>query len=202
MKDRLSEKYQEAYRFATERHSGQMRKTAPIPYIVHIYEVTQILREENADEETLIGAILHDTVEDTGTSLQEIREKFGDRVAVLVDYVSENKKLPYVERKREHNQRLAHAPIRAKMIKCADCLSNLRSLYLDIKYYGNPWKCFNSSKENIMVHYYNSIKAFSELKNTKMYKALVGYFKKTFLQEATESRDRVSDLDRDEDENY
>ena len=90
----MTEKYFEAIRFATEKHKNQIRKIAPFPYMVHIYEVVQILRENGADEETLIGAILHDTVEDTGTSLDEIRERFGDNIATLVDYVTENKKMP------------------------------------------------------------------------------------------------------------
>ena len=193
----MTEKYFEAIRFATEKHKNQIRKIAPFPYMVHIYEVVQILRENGADEETLIGAILHDTVEDTGTSLDEIRERFGDNIATLVDYVTENKKMPYVERKHEHAQRLARGPVKAKMIKCADSLSNLRAIYLDEKYMGEEmWNAFNSSKENIQTHYYYSIKAFEEVKDTKMYKELVKYFKLTFVNRKND-KDKESDRETD-----
>lgn len=193
----MSEKYFEAIRFASEKHKNQIRKLAPFPYMVHIYEVVQILRENGADEETLIGAVLHDTVEDTGTSLDEIREKFGDNVATLVSYVTEDKSMPYVERKHEHAQRLAKGPVQAKMIKCADSLSNLRAIYLDEKYMGeNIWNAFNSSKENIQTHYYDSIKAFKEVKDTKMYKELVKYFKLTFLEnKKTGSKENFDEID-------
>ena len=182
----MTEKFNEAIVFASERHARQKRKVAPFPYIVHIYEVMQILRENGADEDTLIGGILHDTVEDTGTSLAEIEGLFGKKVATLVSYVSEIKSLPYVERKEEHAKRLANGPIEAKMIKCADCLSNLRSLYFDLKYMGREiWNNFNSTKDNIAQHYYHSIKIFSPLKHTQMYKELTKYFRQVFLEKRT-----------------
>ncbi len=196
----MTEKYNEAIIFASQRHENQKRKNSPFPYIVHLYEVSQILRENGADEETLIGGVLHDTVEDTGTTLDEIRERFGDEVATLVDYVTEIKSLPYVERKYEHAQRMAGAPIKAKMIKCADCLSNLKSIYLDCKYQGESvWSAFNSTKENIADHYYNSIKAFKEISYTKMYKELVKYFKLTFLEKFDTKEDEENKFDERDD---
>lgn len=178
--NKLSENYALAYAFATERHAKQFRKGVKVPYIVHIYEVAQYLRESGADEETIIAGILHDTVEDTGTKLEEIKEKFGDKVAMLVDYCTEIKSMPYLERKREHDNRLAHAPKDAKLIKCADCLSNLRSLYLDTLYNDEIWKVFNSTRENIKTHYKWSIEAFSELQGLKIYQDLKNYFDLTF----------------------
>lgn len=176
----MTEKYFEAVKFACDRHKNQTRKITPFPYIVHIYETLQILRENGADEETLIGGILHDTVEDTGTSLEEIKELFGERVATLVDFVTEKKSMPYVERKMEHSNRLAKGPVEAKMIKCADSLSNLRAIYLDCKSLGDIWGKFNSNKENIKEHYRHSIEVFKELENTDMYKQLVKFYNLVF----------------------
>ena len=105
--------------------------------------------------------------------------------------------MPYVERKHEHAQRLARGPVKAKMIKCADSLSNLRAIYLDEKYMGEEmWNAFNSSKENIQTHYYDSIKAFEEVKDTKMYKELVKYFKLTFVNRKND-KDKESDRETD-----
>ena len=138
-----------AIQFACEKHSAQKRKGAPWPYIVHIYDVAQILQENNVDIDTLIAGILHDTVEDTGTTLDEICSMFGYRVASFVDILSENKALPYAKRKAVQAERIKNAPKEAKMVKCADCLSNIKSIYFDEKRGEDIWNKFNSTKDNI-----------------------------------------------------
>jgi hypothetical protein len=119
--------------FATEAHGTQMRKSLPpLPYISHPLGVALLLQTIGGvtDVDTIVGAILHDVVEDTSVPLSTIRERFGDNVASLVAHVTDDKSLRKDERKR---LQIVHAsdpttPIGAKLIKLADKLHNLRSL--------------------------------------------------------------------------
>ena len=122
-----------AITFATERHSGQVRKSTTIPYILHPLEVLQILYSMRADTDLLIAGVLHDTVEDTDTTLDEIREIFGDDVAELVASNSEDKSKTWDERKQHTITELAKADNRVKMLVLADKLSNIRSIVYDYK---------------------------------------------------------------------
>lgn len=177
---KMTENYFEAIEFARQKHEGQMRKIDKFPYIVHLYEVKEILMENNASEDEIIAGVLHDTVEDTDTTIEEIRKHFGDKIATLVDYLSEKKSMPYVERKAEHAKRLSVAPIEAKRVKCADCIANLRSIYQNIQYGIEVWSHFNSTKDNVETHYRHSIEAFKELSGTNLYNELIKYYKLVF----------------------
>ena len=99
---KMSDKFNDVIDFVVTKHSKQKRKVMPFPYIVHVYEVFQILREEGCDELTLKVGLLHDVVEDTDATLDEVKMKFGDEVAKLVNDLTEIKSLPYIERKAEH----------------------------------------------------------------------------------------------------
>ena len=79
-----SERVKKAIEFAKKAHEGQLRKTGE-PYIVHPLAVKKILEEWGMDEDTIIAGLLHDTVEDTSISLDEVRQEFGESVAFLVD---------------------------------------------------------------------------------------------------------------------
>ena len=70
--------------FAVNAHRGQFRKGSDTPYILHPMEAAAIVGTMTADDEVLAAAVLHDTVEDTGTTIEQIREQFGERVAALV----------------------------------------------------------------------------------------------------------------------
>lgn len=78
--------------FAVNAHRGQFRKGSDTPYILHPMEAAAIVGTMTADDEVLAAAVLHDTVEDTGTTTEQIREQFGERVAALVSAESENKR--------------------------------------------------------------------------------------------------------------
>ena len=171
----------QAITYATMKHSKQFRKGTSIPYIVHPIEVMQILRDNGATQLEQIAGVLHDTIEDTDATYDEIKLLFGDEVADMVAIESEHKGLPYKERKYEHMMRVSKSSKSAKMVNCADKLSNLRSIYIDLKTNGEgTWNKFNASKEDIMWYYGLSIKVFEELSNTKMYKELVIYYDKVF----------------------
>lgn len=170
-----------AFIFASEKHKNQFRKGTKIPYIVHLYEVYNFLREENADLDTIVAGILHDTIEDTDATYQEINDLFGSNVANIVNSESEDKKLPYRERKALHMNHLKNCDENIKLINCADKLSNLRSIYLDIKYFSDSiFNRFNGSKEDIKFYYALALDALESLKERNIYKSLKIYFNLVF----------------------
>ena len=118
--------------FAAEKHKNQRRKNKnKTPYINHPLKVAQYISEAGVqDVEIWIGAILHDTVEDTDATLEEIESLFGDRVRNLVDEVSDDKSLSKATRKRLQISHAADISYGAKIIKMADKLHNLSS-FLD-----------------------------------------------------------------------
>lgn len=116
--------------FAAERHRNQRRKgTRGAPYINHPLAVAECLVTAGIDDpDVLAAALLHDTVEDTDTSLGELEQLFGPRVASIVAEVTDDKSLPKAERKR---QQILKAPAKsreAKLVKLADKICNLRDL--------------------------------------------------------------------------
>ncbi|XP_063678179.1 guanosine-3',5'-bis(diphosphate) 3'-pyrophosphohydrolase MESH1-like [Bolinopsis microptera] len=120
-----------AINFACVKHTDQRRKdAAKTPYINHPVGVMHILCEEAGitDIPTLMAAVLHDTVEDTDTSTQEILEAFGEEVAGIVKEVTDDKNLPKAERKRLQVVNAPHKSEKAKLVKLADKLYNLRDL--------------------------------------------------------------------------
>ena len=120
-----------AYHFAAVRHVDQRRKGLRAePYVNHLTEVADLVARatDAAELDTLIAAVLHDTVEDTGVTLAEIDEQFGSGVAALVAEVTDDKSLPKAERKRLQVEHAPHASRGAKLIKLADKTANLRAL--------------------------------------------------------------------------
>ncbi len=120
-----------ALKFSAERHRDQRRKdAASTPYINHPIEVAELLWREGGvrDIEVVIGALLHDIIEDTKTDPEEIARLFGDGVASLVLEVSDDKKLPKSERKKLQIQHAPHLSMSAKLIKIADKICNVRDV--------------------------------------------------------------------------
>jgi (p)ppGpp synthase/HD superfamily hydrolase len=120
-----------AYHFAAGRHVDQRRKgEAAEPYMNHLTEVAELVAQATraTDPEIIIAAVLHDTVEDTETTLDDLRGRFGERVAGLVAEVTDDKSLPKQARKDLQVEHAAHASRGAQIIKLADKTSNLRSL--------------------------------------------------------------------------
>ncbi|XP_036590486.1 guanosine-3',5'-bis(diphosphate) 3'-pyrophosphohydrolase MESH1 [Trichosurus vulpecula] len=121
----------EAADFAARKHRKQRRKDPEeTPYINHPIGVARILTHEAGvtDVVVLQAALLHDTVEDTDTTLEEVEEHFGAEVRRIVDEVTDNKELPKLERKRLQVENASHSSRGAKLVKLADKLYNLRDL--------------------------------------------------------------------------
>ncbi|HLY08403.1 MAG TPA: HD domain-containing protein [Planctomycetota bacterium] len=114
--------------FATWKHRHQFRRDGVTPYINHPRGVMLILREEFgvSDVDTLAAGLLHDTIEDTATDYDEIRERFGRKVADLVAVLTKDKRLPEEKRERAYFAQLARAPLPARLCKVADSLYNVR----------------------------------------------------------------------------
>lgn len=125
---RLVEK---ALAFATEAHEGQVRKYTGVPYIVHPIEVMEIVKTVSDDAAMHAAALLHDVVEDTDVTIQDIQREFGEDVAKLVDDLTDVSKPEDGNRKTRKALDRAHsamASARAQTIKLADLISNGRDI--------------------------------------------------------------------------
>lgn len=123
-----------ALAFAADRHRDQRRKgRTREPYINHPIRVAQLLWEVGGvrDTVTLIAALLHDVLEDTATTPEEVEVRFGREVLVLVQEVTDDKSLPKADRKRLQIEHAPHLSPRAKVIKLADKIHNVQDLSLN-----------------------------------------------------------------------
>ena len=141
-----------AYEFAAKKHAEQKRRSGE-PYIIHPTQVANILARMKMDEETLAAAFLHDVVEDTDTTLQQLKEMFGAKVAMLVDGVTKLGKIEYIskeERQIENYRKMFLAmaqDIRVVIIKLADRLHNMRTMkYMPVH------KQHSISKETLEIY--------------------------------------------------
>lgn len=149
-----------AIEFAAVKHKDQRRKGSNVPYIVHPIEVMLLLSECGCSSECIAAGILHDTLEDTETTLEELNELFGSHVADLVAAESEDKSKSWQERKKATIERLFSASDEVKMICLADKLSNLQSMVSDYAKKGDEiWSVFNADKEHIEWYYRGIINA-------------------------------------------
>ncbi len=120
-----------AARFSAEKHRDQRRKDSHAsPYINHPLQVAETLASVGGVEDVslLVAALLHDTVEDTGTRPEEIEAEFGAEVLFLVMEVTDDKSLPKPERKRLQVEHAPHKSHRAKLLKLADKICNVNDI--------------------------------------------------------------------------
>ena len=155
----------EAIAFAVKAHDGMRRKKSDAPYILHPMEAAVIVGTTTDDQNLIAAAALHDVVEDAGITLEEIKEKFGQRVWELVRSETEDKReeLPPAQtwriRKEESLAVLKNAEdIAVLMVWLGDKLANMRSIYRDFKVEGvQMWQRFNQKDVNEQAWYYRSI---------------------------------------------
>ena len=181
--------------FATEAHRGAFRKGTQIPYILHPLEAAAIAATITVDHEVLAAAVLHDVIEDTAVTEEELLEVFGSRVAELVCAESENKRadLPAGDtwriRKKETLDALLEEDRReVKILVLADKLSNIRSIHRDFRALGEAlWERFNMKDPDQIGWYYRSIGEAleSELGETLAWKEYRGLVEETFGGEAS-----------------
>ena len=121
----------DAAAFAADRHRNQRRKDADAtPYINHPLTLAHVLIAEGGvhDVRTIVAAILHDTIEDTQTTAEEIAQRFGRKVASIVQEVTDDKNLAKAERKAMQIEHAPHLSWRARAVKLADKICNLRDV--------------------------------------------------------------------------
>ena len=118
-----------AKRFAYEKHKGQKRKDGITSYTDHLEGVVHRLKNIGiTEEDTICAAWLHDVLEKTDATLEEVIQKFGKKVATLVLSLSKNYELSKKEMETQYIQQLKDAPLEAKIIKLCDISSNLKNL--------------------------------------------------------------------------
>ena len=160
--------------FAVKAHAGTERRGKGFPYIVHPMEAVEIVATITPDQELLAAAALHDVVEDTDVSADELRREFGDRIAALVvaesdvfeDGVSEEDS--WHARKKAAIDRLARAPHDAKIVALGDKLSNMRAIARDYAAQGDAlWNIFHAKDpKDHEWHYRGLADALRELQDT------------------------------------
>lgn len=135
---------QRALKFATEAHADQVRRYDGRPYIYHPIAVSEIVRTFGGSQEMIAAALLHDTVEDTPATLDDIRREFGDKVHDLVEWLTDVSKATdgnRAVRKQIDLEHIAKAPADAQTIKLADIIDNARSIRQDDP---NFWKVYRA----------------------------------------------------------
>ena len=160
----------EAIIFAAKAHDGMRRRKSEVPYVVHPLEVAAIVGTMTDKQEVIAAGLLHDVVEDAGIAMEEIGERFGERVMELVASETENKRedLPPEEtwriRKEESIQKLSQTDdIDVLILWIGDKLSNIRAIYRDFLIEGNAlWNKFHQSDTKAQAWYYRSILKYTE----------------------------------------
>jgi len=127
-------KIEQAIKAAALLHGDQLRKgSVPLPYVTHLVAVMMILRDYTNEEDILVAALLHDTLEDTDYTEKELEEDFGKKVMKLVKTVSEPErngehKLNWLQSRKQYATQLKNGPVEAVMIAAADKIHNFRSV--------------------------------------------------------------------------
>lgn len=130
----IKERIMQAYQFAKEKHTGQKRRLTGLEYFTHPKGVARLVESHGGTEDMIIAALLHDTIEDTGTSYEEIKEKFGVNVANLVREVTDTKEERGTMKKQEYViHKMGKMSPQALTIKLCDILHNLTFLHDDVK---------------------------------------------------------------------
>ncbi len=150
---------EKALRYASLRHREQRRRGSGVPYFQHVAAVGMILDRQGFVEDVVIAGVLHDVVEDTDASLNDVSARFGPEVADLVATLSERKrdeqgqKRPWIDRKTEHLEVLDRASIEARAITLADKLHNLTSILQDLHEGRRIWDSFHADRRQVLWYY-------------------------------------------------
>jgi len=174
--------------FAVRAHAGTERRGKGFPYIVHPLEAVEIVATMTRDQELLAAAALHDTVEDTDVTIEQIRAEFGDRIASLVASESDtfeagvSEEQSWHARKQAAIDRLARASHDAKIVALGDKLSNMRAIARDYARQGDAlWSLFHAKDpKNHEWHYLGLAASLSELRDTFAYREFEQLIRQVF----------------------
>ena len=180
--------FDRAVLFAVRAHSGTERRGKGFPYIIHLMEAVEIVATITPDQDLLSAAILHDTVEDTDVTLEDLRREFGQRIAAIVEAESdvrqegESDEESWHRRKQEAIDRLSSAPLEAKIVAMGDKLSNMRAIARDYALQGDSlWELFHvKEKSEHEWHYRGLAAALDDLEPTPAYQEFIQLIEQVF----------------------
>ena len=174
--------------FAVKAHAGTERRGKGFPYIINPMEAMEIVATMTTDQEILAATALHDTVEDTDVTIEDLRLEFGDRIASLVAQESEEKpegmsdEESWHDRKQAAIDRLAKASHDAKIVALGDKLSNIRAIARDYAEMGDAlWERFHSKvPKDHEWHYRGLADSLRELQDTAAFQEFESLINKVF----------------------
>lgn len=180
--------FNKAVDFAIKAHDGMVRKGHGSPYAIHLFECVSIAETMTNNIDVLCACLLHDTVEDTCVTLDEIKTKFNDNIAYLVDVESEldvpnlTKEQSWKIRRQNAIEKISSANRDAKMVALSDKLSNIRAISRDYSLRGEDfWNIFhNNNKCDHKWYYKGLVGALAELKDTFAYQEFSSLVDKVF----------------------
>jgi (p)ppGpp synthase/HD superfamily hydrolase len=144
----MNELIQKGEIFATKAHNGQTRKTSGAPYIGHPFLVAKILQGAGMPPKVIVAGLLHDTVEDTDITIEDIQKEFGDEIAALVAYNTEEKEHSWEERKEHTIEQLKTGTLHQKALVVSDKYANLLELIRNYSELGDAiWNSFKRGKQ-------------------------------------------------------
>ena len=156
---------EKALRVAAFHHQGQVRKGGHLPYIVHPTSVAMILAQNGYEDDLLAAALLHDVLEDTNCTADQLREAFPTHIVEWVIHLSEIKhdaqgvKIPWKQRKEMHLERIRESDWQVRAVKLADKIHNMQSIVFDLANNINAWSVFSAPPEEVVWYYRQALDA-------------------------------------------
>lgn len=174
----LSSRFDDALHYAHDAHRRQTRKGNGAPYIGHLLGVASIVIDDGGTEDEAIGALLHDAAEDQGgrQRLEEIRARFGDPVAKIVEDCTDSwdtPKRPWIERKRAYVEHARSLPAPSLRVAAADKVHNAYAILRDLRNTGDQvWARFNAPADDVVEYYEDLVRAFRQSGGGKLVEEL------------------------------
>lgn len=162
----LTERFEDALRYALHVHRDQLRKGTRSPYISHLMAVSSIVLDDGGDEDQAIGGLLHDAAEDHGgrERLADIATRFGEVVARIVEDCTDSwttPKEPWIERKRHYVEHARTLPSDSLRVSAADKVHNAYSILKDLRNVGDSvWGRFSAPPDDVLWYYAELVRSF------------------------------------------
>jgi (p)ppGpp synthase/HD superfamily hydrolase len=174
MGETLTNKLDHAFSYAHEVHAGQFKKGTAVPYLGHLMGVSSIVLGDGGSEDEAVAALLHDAAEDHGgrTRLEDIRSRFGDPVARIVEDCTdswETPKPPWLARKQAYIQHARTLPSASLRVSVADKIHNTYGILRDLRNIGEKvWERYDVSADDVLAYYESLVRAYREAGGGKL----------------------------------
>lgn len=162
----LTDRFDAAFAYAHETHAEQTRRGSGVPYLGHLMGVASIVIDDGGTEDEAIAALLHDAPEDCGgrARLAEIRDRFGDAVAKIVEDCTDawtTPKPPWTERKQQYAEHARTLPPASLRVSAADKVHNAYAILRDLRNVGDQvWERFNARADDILAYYQALVRSY------------------------------------------